>query len=118
MKTLFIVIALLNSPKEEAVVFNHLYNNCDVAIYKLKQKYDYIQNLHITITNKNDFPIQEKYKNLNILKFDISDHKNIFQFVEDCNKIFSNKSPEIALRFGTIGSAVVFVVMSYFLLDV
>ena len=41
MKTLFIVIALLNSPKEEAVVFNHLYNNCDVAIYKLKQKYDF-----------------------------------------------------------------------------
>ncbi len=35
--------------------------------------------------------IQEKYKNLNVLKFDISDHKNIFQFVEDCNKIFSNK---------------------------
>lgn len=41
MKTLFIVIALLNSPKEEAVVFNHLYNNCDVAVYKLKQKYDF-----------------------------------------------------------------------------
>ena len=41
MKTLFIVIALLNSPKEQAVVFNHLYNNCHVAIYKLKQKYDF-----------------------------------------------------------------------------
>lgn len=41
MKTLFIVIALLNSPKEKAVVFNHLYNNCHVAIYKLKQKYDF-----------------------------------------------------------------------------
>ncbi len=41
MKTLFIVIALLNSPKEKAVVFNHLYNNCDVAVYKLKQKYDF-----------------------------------------------------------------------------
>lgn len=41
MKTLFIVIALLNSPKEEAVIFNKLYNNCDVAVYKLKQKYDF-----------------------------------------------------------------------------
>ena len=35
--------------------------------------------------------IQDKYKNLNILKFDISDHKNIDQFVEDSNKILSNK---------------------------
>ncbi len=32
-------------------------------------------------------------------------------------KIFSNKSPETALRFGTIGSAVVFVVTSYFLIQ-
>ncbi len=31
-------------------------------------------------------------------------------------KIFSNKSPETALRFGTIGSAILFVVMSYFLI--
>ena len=30
-------------------------------------------------------------------------------------KLFSNKSPEIALRFGTIGSAVVFIILSYFL---
>ena len=29
-------------------------------------------------------------------------------------KIFSNKSPETALRFGTIGSAIAFVVLSYF----
>ena len=35
--------------------------------------------------------IQDKYKNLNVLKFDISDHKNIDQFVEDSNKILSNK---------------------------
>ena len=35
--------------------------------------------------------IQQKYKNLNILKFDISDHKNIDKFVEDCNSILSNK---------------------------
>ena len=32
-------------------------------------------------------------------------------------KIFSNKSPEIALRFGTIGSAFAFVVLSYFLVQ-
>ncbi len=32
-------------------------------------------------------------------------------------KIFSNKTPETALRFGTIGSAVVFVIMSYFLIQ-
>ena len=35
--------------------------------------------------------IQEKYKNLNVLKFDISDHNNIDKFVEDCSSILSNK---------------------------
>ncbi len=35
--------------------------------------------------------IQEKYKNLNVLKFDISDHKNIDRFVEDCSSILSNR---------------------------
>ena len=35
--------------------------------------------------------IQEKYKNLNVMKFDISDHKNIDKFVEDCSSILSNK---------------------------
>ena len=35
--------------------------------------------------------IKDKYKNLKVLKFDISDHKNIDQFVEDCNSILSNK---------------------------
>ena len=32
-------------------------------------------------------------------------------------KIYSSKSPEIALRFGTIGSAVVFIIASYFLVN-
>ena len=32
-------------------------------------------------------------------------------------RVFSNKSPEIALRFGTIGSAVFFIITSYFLVD-
>ena len=35
--------------------------------------------------------IQGKYSKLNTLRFDISDHKNIDQFVEDCNNILSNK---------------------------
>ena len=35
--------------------------------------------------------IQEKYKNLKVLKFDISDHKNIDKFVENCSSILSNK---------------------------
>ena len=35
--------------------------------------------------------IQDKYKSINVLKFDISDHKKIEQFVEDCNKVLSNK---------------------------
>ena len=35
--------------------------------------------------------IQENYKGVNVLKFDISDHKNIDQFIEDSNKILSNK---------------------------
>ena len=32
-------------------------------------------------------------------------------------KIFSNKSPEIALRIGTIGSAIIFIFLSYFLIQ-
>ena len=32
-------------------------------------------------------------------------------------KVFSSKSPETALRYGTIGSAVIFVVTSYFLIN-
>ena len=35
--------------------------------------------------------IQNNFKNLSILKFNISDHKNIDQFVEECSKILSNK---------------------------
>ena len=35
--------------------------------------------------------IQDKYKDLNVIKFDVSDHKKIDQFVEECDKIFSNK---------------------------
>ena len=35
--------------------------------------------------------IRENYKNLNVVKFDISNHKSIDKFVEDCSKVFSNK---------------------------
>ncbi len=35
--------------------------------------------------------IQEKYKDLNVVRFDISDHEKIDQFVDDCSKKFSNK---------------------------
>ena len=35
--------------------------------------------------------IKKKYNNVDILKFDISDHDRIGEFVEKCNSIFSNK---------------------------
>ena len=35
--------------------------------------------------------IRENYKNLNVVKFDISNNKSIDKFVEDCSKVFSNK---------------------------
>ena len=35
--------------------------------------------------------IKEKYKNLNVMKFNMSDHESIDEFVQDCSKIFSNK---------------------------
>ena len=35
--------------------------------------------------------IKKKYNNVDILKFDISDHDRIEEFVEKCNSIFSNK---------------------------
>ena len=35
--------------------------------------------------------IKENYKNINVLKFDISDHDGINNFVENCSKILNNK---------------------------
>ncbi len=35
--------------------------------------------------------LEKKYKNINILKFDISNHNKIEEFVESCSKILSNK---------------------------
>ena len=49
-------------------------------------------NVLATGTNEQKLKIiQEKYKNVNVLRFDFSDHKNIDKFVEDCTEILSNK---------------------------
>ncbi len=49
---------------------------------------------NVLATGTNDVKlqnIQDNFKSARVLKFDISDHKNIDKFVEDCNKILSNK---------------------------
>ena len=49
-------------------------------------------NILATGTNEEKLKIiSDKYKNLKTLKFDISDHKNVEQFIEDCSKILSNR---------------------------
>jgi 3-oxoacyl-[acyl-carrier protein] reductase len=49
-------------------------------------------NIVATGTNEDKLKkIQNRYENVNILKFDISDHNKIETFVEDCSKILSNK---------------------------
>ena len=49
-------------------------------------------NILATGTNEEKLKkIQDKNKNINILKFDISNHEKIDDFVEECNKILSNK---------------------------
>ncbi len=49
-------------------------------------------NVVATGTNEDKLKkIKDKYENVNILKFDISDHSKIETFVEDCSKILSNK---------------------------
>ncbi len=35
--------------------------------------------------------IQQRYKNINILKFDMSNHEMIEEFVNECSKVFSNR---------------------------
>ena len=49
---------------------------------------------NVIATGTNEFKlkeIQDNHKNVNTLKFDISNHDKIEEFVEDCSKIFSNK---------------------------
>ena len=49
---------------------------------------------NVLATGTNDLKLQkikDKYNNISVLKFDISEHQKIDMFVEDCNKIFSNK---------------------------
>ena len=49
-------------------------------------------NILATGTNEEKLKsIKDKYKNINILKFDISDHSRIEEFVENCNNVLSNK---------------------------
>ena len=49
-------------------------------------------NVLATGTNEQKLKIiKDKHKNLNILKFDVNNHDKIDEFVEDCNKIFSDK---------------------------
>ena len=49
---------------------------------------------HVIATGTNEEKlkiIQDKYKELDIMKFNLSDHGGIDKFVEDCSKNFSNK---------------------------
>ena len=49
---------------------------------------------HVIATGTNEEKlkrIQDKYKELNVIKFNLSDHGGIDKFVEDCSKNFSNK---------------------------
>ena len=49
-------------------------------------------NVIATGTNEEKLKIiQDKYKELNVMKFNLSDHRGIDKFVEDCSKNFSNK---------------------------
>ena len=49
-------------------------------------------NILATGTNEQKLKIiKEKYIDLNVVKFDISEHKKLDQFAEECSKIFSNK---------------------------
>ena len=49
---------------------------------------------HVIATGTNEEKlkvIQDKYKELDVMKFNLSDHRGIDKFVEDCSKNFSNK---------------------------
>ena len=49
-------------------------------------------NVIATGTNEEKLKIiQDKYKELDVMKFNLSDHRGIDKFVEDCSKNFSNK---------------------------
>ena len=49
-------------------------------------------NVIATGTNEEKLKIiKDKYKELNVMKFNLSDHGGIDKFVEDCSKSFSNK---------------------------
>ena len=49
-------------------------------------------NVLATGTNEQKLKIiEDKYKDLNVLKFDVTNHDKIEKFVEDCNKLFLGK---------------------------
>ena len=49
-------------------------------------------NVLATGTNEDKLKkIQDKYKNINTIRFDISNHKEIESFIDECSKTFSNK---------------------------
>ena len=49
-------------------------------------------NIIVTGTNEEKLKtIQDKYKEIDVMKFNLSDHGGIDKFVEDCSKNFSNK---------------------------
>lgn len=95
-----------NSLKNEGIFWLHEITNKDWSInsfkteqfnniyeyFKLKQKYDYIQNLHITITDKNNFPIQEKYKNTSHYSLSINFNKNLYKLWDVLINAFIAKS--------------------------
>ena len=58
----------------------------------LEKLYNYGANIIATGTNQEKLDkIKEKYKNVIIKKFDISNHSSIEKFIDECNEIFENK---------------------------
>ena len=58
----------------------------------LEKLYKYEANIIATGTNKEKLDlIKEKFKNITVKQFDISNHSSIEKFIEECNNIFDNK---------------------------
>ena len=58
----------------------------------LEKLYKYEANIIATGTKKEKLDlIKEKFKNITVKQFDISNHSSIEKFIEECNNIFDNK---------------------------
>ena len=58
----------------------------------LEKLYKYEANIIATGTKKEKLDlIKEKFKNITVKQFDISNHSSIEKFIEECNKIFDGK---------------------------